>query len=243
MGDDQAFIFTDVGIKDQLPGQVPTNLFKVRLDYKAPREDGMPTAQEFEPAKAVEDALEDFVSNRGDHYVGRITVGGQRHFFFYVQDFEGYEDRVAEIGKEHSYELLSASSEDAGHSEYWNNLCPTDADWQIIRDMRVIEALGKEGDDPSLERDVDHYVYFADLDKAKQYRDWALEAGLAELRPIELVEEQHSVKLRHRGTMHLGDISGLSVALVLKAKELDGDYDGWETVVMKPGEQDGAAGA
>ena len=51
MGEDQAFIFTDVGVKDQLSEQAPERLLKVRLDYKAPSENGLPTEEEFEPAK------------------------------------------------------------------------------------------------------------------------------------------------------------------------------------------------
>lgn len=241
MGEDQAFIFTDVGIKEQLSEQAPEMLLKVRLDYKAPTENGLPTGEEFEPAKAIEDELHEFVDGRGDFYVGRITVSGQRHFFVYVKDWDGYEKRVADIGQNHGYDLKFAAIEDSGHSQYWDYLWPTESDWQIIRDMRVLDALKNDGDDHSIERDVDHWIYFDDLVAAQQYRDWSIEFGLEEVSPIELVEGLHSVRLKHHGTMLLGDISGITIPLALKAKEMGGDYDGWEAPVMRSSQQADAA--
>lgn len=241
MGDDRAFIFADVGIKDQLSEQAPEKLVKVRLDYKAPTENGLPTEQEFEPAKAIEDELQEYVDGRSDFYVGRITVSGQRHFFIYVKNGEGYEKRVAEIGHNHGYDLKYAAIEDSGHSQYWDYLCPTDSDWQIIKDMRVLEALKNDGDDHSIERHVDHWIYFDDPNTAKQYQDWAVEFGLEEARPIEFVEGRHEVRLKHHGTMLLADISGVTIPLALKAKEMGGDYDGWETPVMRSSQQADAA--
>jgi hypothetical protein len=242
MGDDQAFIFTDVGIKDQLSEVAPENLFKVRLDYKVPDDNGLPTEQEFEPAKAIEDELQEYVDGRGDFYVGRITVSGQRHFFVYVQNWEGYEKRVAEIGRDHGYDLKCAAIQDSGHSQYWDYLWPSDSDWQIIHDMRALEALKNDGDDHGVERDVDHWIDFDDSGAAAQYRDWAVGFGFEEVRPIELVKGRFSVRLKHHGRMLLGDISGMTIPLALKAKEMGGDYDGWETPVMRSSQQDDQAG-
>jgi hypothetical protein len=109
--------------------------------------------------------------------------------------------------------------------------------------MRVLEALKNDGDDQSVERDVDHWIYFDDSNAATQYRDWAVEIGLEEARPIELVEGQFSVRLKHHGTMLLGDISGKTIPLALKAKEMGGNYDGWETPVVRSSQQNVRADA
>lgn len=94
MGEDQAFISIDIGINDQLSKQSPAKLLKVRLVYKAPSDNGLPTNEEFEPVSAIEDQIHDYADSRGDLYVGRITVAGQRHFFVYVQHWSGYAEKL-----------------------------------------------------------------------------------------------------------------------------------------------------
>lgn len=233
MGDDQAFIFTDIGVSDQLSKQSPAKLLKVRLDYKAPSDNGLPTNEEYEPVAAIEDQLQAYAESRGDLYVGRITVCGQRHFFVYVKDWAGYVDKVAEIGRSRGYPLRHAEIEDPGHSQYWDYLWPTDSDWRIIHDMQVIEALENAGDDHSAPRNVDHWIYFDDLPSALRFRDWAIEFGLEEACPVQAVEKGQLVRLRHTGTMHLNDLTRITIPLALKAIETGGDYDGWETQVMQ----------
>jgi len=39
------------------------------------------------------------------------------------------------------------------------------------------------------------------------------------------------VRFSHVGTMVLEDITGRTIAIDRKARELDGDYDGWETSI------------
>ena len=58
---------------------------KVRLTYKAPRPNGLPTSEEFEAVRAIELSLERFARRGKDRYVGRITRGGYRVFYFYTR--------------------------------------------------------------------------------------------------------------------------------------------------------------
>src|SRR5688572_7695524 len=82
MGESSAFVFVDVGIAKTI-GSAPTNLVKTRLKYKSPGPNGLPTDDEFEAARSIEDALETFAAETSSSYVGRVTVDGHRHFFVY----------------------------------------------------------------------------------------------------------------------------------------------------------------
>jgi len=53
IGDDIAFVYVDVAA-DQDIKRAPPTLVKVRLTYKAPRPNGLPTSEEFEPVRAIE---------------------------------------------------------------------------------------------------------------------------------------------------------------------------------------------
>lgn len=233
MGEHQAFISIDIGISDQLSKHSPAKLLKVLLVYKAPSDNGLPTNEEFEPVSAIEDQIQDYADSRGDLYVGRITVAGQRHFFVYVQNWSGYAEKLAEIGRNHGYDLKQAEIEDHGHSQYWDYLWPTDSDWRIISDMKVIQALENAGDDHSIPRPVDHWVYFDNLEAAVGFKDWAVEFGLEEVCSVQAVEKGHLVRLKHVGTIELNALSRITLALTHKAIGAGGDYDGWETQVMR----------
>ena len=52
IGSDIAFIYVDVAAEKDIK-RAPTTLVKVRLTYKAPRPNGLPTSEEFEPVRVV----------------------------------------------------------------------------------------------------------------------------------------------------------------------------------------------
>ena len=70
MGDHLASIMVDVGIADSIES-TPPRLARLRLKYKQPAENGLPTNEEFEAVSALEDDLNHFLAGTPDAYVGR----------------------------------------------------------------------------------------------------------------------------------------------------------------------------
>jgi hypothetical protein len=236
MGDHRAFIFYDHGIRDSIDRIAPPHLLKVRAAFKQPRPDGLPTSEEFPQLTALEDGLQALVQQHESLYVGRVTVDGHRHFYIYTSDSEeAWAARLKTFGESHGYPLaLAFQPDDQDRHGYWQELFPTDDDWQVIQDLKVIESLEKEGDDGSASRRVDHWAFFPSQAAADQFSQWAQERGY-------VLEEDNStmddgkfrVRIAHTGSIKLGDITSHTIALRRKASELGGDYDGWETVVCK----------
>jgi hypothetical protein len=56
---------------------------------------------------------------------------------------------------------------------YRDDLYPTEDDWQVIKDLQVIENLESEGDDGSGSRKVDHWIYFDDRAYSVDFIIWA----------------------------------------------------------------------
>jgi predicted protein tyrosine phosphatase len=69
IGDNQAFIFLNTGVAEVIH-LAPASLAKVVLTYKSPRENGLPTHEESEPIRVIEDRGEAFLKNGNDWYVG-----------------------------------------------------------------------------------------------------------------------------------------------------------------------------
>ena len=235
MGEDQAFISVDVGVKGSVH-QAPKNLCKVRLKYRHLHPTGLPTNEDFEPAKVVEDRLEAFATAAKDWYVGRVTVAGHRFFYFYtLQNQAAWIRTVEKIAAQCGFALSVDYQPDAEHAMYFRELYPTADDWQVIKDMRVIDAAKAEGDSGTAKRQIDHWTYFDNETSARPFIEWAESNGF--MHDVEYSgagdDGKYCVRLHHRGTLELRDLTHHTIQLRRKAEELGGDYDGWETPVEK----------
>jgi len=236
MGDDQAFIFVDEGAHETI-SEAPETLVRVRLTYKDPNPNGLPKNFEFEAVSKVEDKIQNFSESNGSWYVGRITVAGCRYFYVYTRILESsWKQFVSSLSDGSGYELKVSFRDDPEHKGYWDELYPTEDDWQVIGDLRVIERLEKDGDDGSKVRKVDHWAYFEDQTTAQPFIDWAVkDRFLFESEHSHITDEgKYCVRLIHHGTIKIGDISSHTIALRRKASEFGGEYDGWETEIIKP---------
>jgi hypothetical protein len=235
IGDDIAFVYVDVAAEKDIKRAPPT-LVKVRLTYKAPRPNGLPTSEEFESVRAIELSLERFARRGKDRYVGRITRGGHRVFFFYTRRAtSAWGEFLERLVHKSGYALALSARSDRRHAGYRKELYPTADDWQVISDIGVVEALRREGDVEGVRRRIDHWAYFKDAKSAKKFVKWALRGPHKHDAGLSGVDEdgKHRVRLYHVGTTRQNELSHHSIQLNRKASELGGQYDGWETKVVR----------
>lgn len=232
MGENFASIFYDHGIRDSIDTIAPPYLLKVRAAFKQSQTNGMPTNEEFSHLTELEDGLQALAEQHNSIYVGRVTVEGHRHFYIYTADSEeAWASRLDQLGGSHGYPLALALERDDDRDGYWQELFPSEDDWQVIKDVGVIEVLGKHGDDGTASRQIDHWAYFPSQDAAEEFCQWAQEKGY-ELDSSDKVDnEKVYVRFKHIGTVKLADITSHTIALRRRASELGGDYDGWEAPV------------
>jgi hypothetical protein len=233
MGECRAFIFYDHGIRDSI-ANAPSQLLKVRATFKQPLPNGLPANEEFQRLTQLEDALQALVQDKKSIYVGRVTVDGHRHFYIYTAESEAeWSLGLDQLGAQHDYPLGYVLKTDEGHDGYWKELFPTDDDWQVIQDLRVIETLEKEGDDGSASRCIDHWAYFPSYPAAQEFSEWAKGQGYGSSSTEVTDDSKFRVRFSHEGSVRLDDITSHTIALRRKASELGGDYDGWETPICK----------
>ncbi len=234
MGEHRASIFYDNGIRDSIDTIAPPHLLKVRVAFKQSRPDGMPTSEEFQSLTALEDALQALVQQHESLYVGRVTVDGHRHFYIYTPDSEqAWSTWLKTLAASHDYAVSSAFQLDDSRTGYWKELFPTHDDWQVIKDLEVIEALRKQGDEGTASRQIDHWAYFPSHDTVEEFSQWLRERGYNLDGSDPADDGKICVRFRHEGTVQLADITSHTIALQRRASELGGDYDGWETPVCK----------
>ena len=234
VGDDLAFIFYDHGVREAIDGWEAANLLRVRIGLRAPHENGLPAKGEFEALTALEDALQAALVENGGAYVGRITSAGEREFLAYVEEGEAaWAERLVDVIAEHGYAPTLSVEPDPARCGYWDELFPSDHDWQVIQDLQVIDQLLESGDDPSLARRIDHWATFPRREEAASFRAWAEGEGYhveGILDPDE-TDACYAVRLYHVGAPRIEDVSQVTIRLSDAARERGGEYDGWETTV------------
>lgn len=237
MGDFRAYILFDHGIRDMIDEVAGTHHLWSRIAFKRPRTDGLPDRDEFEELCAFEDDLTAMLAKHGGLYIGRVSVRGQRFFHIYTSDAseDSWSSRLQAVGDRHGYQVELVLKPDPDREGYWKHLYPGEDDWQVIRDLGVLEELRKSGDDGATSRKFDHWAYFPELAAAGKFADWARGDGYFEVKVTRKDDGQFCVRLAHNGTAELADITSHTIALARRARELAGSYDGWETPVCKEG--------
>ncbi len=234
MGEHKASIFFDYGIRESINTAVPPNLLKVRLAFKQPRPDGLPGNDEFRQLSAFEDGLQELVQQQEACYVGRITVDGHRHFYIYTSGPEAsWSEQLAALGERQGYPLSFLITEDEEHKRYWQELFPTEDDWQVILDLKVLAQLEKRGDDLSVSRRINHWAYFPSRSAAEEFSKWARDEAYDSIALDSSDDGQFCLQFSHEGTVRLEDITRHTIALRRKASALEGDYDGWEAPICR----------
>jgi len=237
LGEHQGFIACNYSFSEIADNDKRNNHLVVRLAFKQPDEHGLPTPEEFPVLKTIDEQLDRTIRSCGGIYVGRITVDRHRYFHYYV-DFS--EDKamqfVQQVATEADYELQYILEQDSEKNNYWEELYPTIDDWQIIRDLKVLDALTENGDDENIKREVLHWAIFENEETATEFSCW-VEQNKYRLKSMEQDEDDniYTVHFTHTGSMVLGDITTHSKTINRKVTELDGEYDGWETSVEKTG--------
>lgn len=235
IGEDQAWITYNHGYAEVAEADPRHNVLRIKLPFKTPTDYGMPTNEEFPQLSAIDESLDKQFSDLGGVYVGRVTVSGNRFFYFYVDVDEKKAAKIIEdVSVSASYKMQYIYERDAEKKYYWNELYPTDDDWQVIQDLKVLDSLSENGDIKEIKREIMHWAYFPNESSSNKFTGWVKSENYT----VHFVGEEEGgseylAKYSHVGTMNLGDITSHTIKSNRKARELGGRYDGWETSVER----------
>lgn len=218
----------------KLIDQDPRNyVLKVYIHLKEFTEDGMPTGNEFGILNNLEDSLVHAISAvNGIHY-GRLTFNKKRNFYFYVENqTNDLESIVENVCNEFNRDFEVSFEFDPEKEWYWKGIYPNADSWQVVQDLKVLNALTQNGDNPSIEREVFHWAYFEQESNAQNFAEWLSSQGYS-VSSTNIENKNYQVRFSHIGSMILPEITRHTVTLNRQARSMNGDYDGWETSVEK----------
>ncbi|MFC1745787.1 DUF695 domain-containing protein [Candidatus Riflebacteria bacterium] len=233
-----AFVSCDIGIAESVPLEDKSIALKIHLQLKNPDENGLPTDSEFEVLKALEDAAIDVIEKAGAIFVGRVTCAGSRYYICYMPEANLLQEPLESIiADKFDYKLQFLETDDPDWDVYWDELYPTEYDWQVINNRRLLETLQENGDALTRARRIDHWLYFATEDgRAKFEEEITTRDFKVEGQPESDKEDfPFGLQIYHSIVPDYQAINAITIDLIDLAKNHDGNYDGWETEVLKGG--------
>lgn len=231
-------IVVDLGLHKIAPIKDKPNVAWVSLKINNPSSDGFPVKEEMFELDEIEHNLANLIPAKHNAiYVGHLNSDGRRDVYFYFGDTTLYDKTISDVMAAYpKYKFQYGSKEDKDWDGYLNFLYPKPEQLQSIQNARVIDNLEKHGDKLTKARAVDHWIYFkSDNDREK---------FLSKIKgkKFEIVEKSYDesntdffygLHLTRNDKVDQQSVDEYTVFLWKVAHECNGDYDGWETFIIR----------
>lgn len=202
------------------------------------QENGLPKFEALETLNSVSEKVEEALSELTPNMlVGSFTYQCRKQDYFYTTDTTGVRQLLVnlfeEFAQNHPYQITL----EADHSweTYREFLYPNDLIEERIANREILKGLSQEGDKLDEPRMVDHWLYFPHDSARKSFIEYAKSQGFKIKKTQNTKGDDYpfSVMISRRDPMDVNAISKLTLQLKNKAHALGGEYDGWETYVVK----------
>lgn len=234
-----ASILLDMGIAAEGPDATRPWLLRIALILKDPQENGMITRDEHITISPIEEAIIDAIISACDAvHVGTMTFSGRRDNSFYAATSEGFDQAVQSLTEAFpDYSIRSDATENADWSYYFGLLYPNPYEKQSMDNRSVLYNLHESGDSLEKERLVSHWAYFPNPQSRAQFIAAVQEQGYTIEQESEAEEENapnpFGVQIDRVDHVDQASIDQITIELYDLAQSLEGNYDGWETFVVR----------
>lgn len=237
VNDKPASIATDLNLINVAPIKGQENVVYVSIEMPNPREDGLSSNEDANELWKIEDEIINALDKNNLEYTfaGRLTSDGYRDLYFFGENTILMEKQVSSAMTAYpDFEFDFGHQPDKEWNQYFNFLYPLPKQMQIIQNRRVLEQLEKEGDPLTKEREVFHWIYFKTQSDLDQFENFTKSQGYKTLRKdksLDTADYEFVIQVSRVDKVGYNEIDDYTLQLWEKAKELNGDYDGWETSV------------
>jgi uncharacterized protein (TIGR01619 family) len=208
------------------------------VTYRKCNSDGFPVKEEFDILYKISDDLNEAISSiTKSELAGTFTSQCERLDYIYVRDTFKIRNQLTKLYKERypSYKYYLNIRLDKEWAAYLNFLFPNAEIQEYMSNQKVVVQLMSAGDKLTKSRPIEHWLYFKNKIGRDSFIKYA-EAkgfkviGVDVIKDSELAYQLHLSKM---DSIDLGELSKLTLQLRKKAIELNGEYDGWESLVVK----------
>ncbi|WP_019415173.1 DUF695 domain-containing protein [Paenisporosarcina sp. TG20] len=233
-----AAVVLDMEVSQEIDTEQYKNAFVVRFRLKSPNEEGLHVGAEADQLNEIEETLMETAELINYINVGRITTNGIRDIIFYSTQEEETALASEANGYYHSlgYEMeVFKIEEDTNWEFYFEFLYPDSYQIQHIGNHSVLEALEESGDKLETPRKLEHTVLFQNEMMKKRFIKTVKKVGFTiEEETLKKDEEgDYVICISRVDSVDYNSIDELTDLLLEIAEKFEGEYDGWETIVIE----------
>lgn len=209
------------------------------LIYKSPDESGFPDSEQLKQLQDIEDKLVNIVSSKFESiYVGSFMHDSKRRCYFYLKDSTQLRNTLESFYAENSsnFKNITKIEGDKDWEYYKEFLYPNEDIRNYLADEKVVQNLIDSGDKLEKARQVDHWSFFKTKQDAEKFSDEIKNMGY-DVEKIEKLKDKNEypfiVNFSKNEHVDLNSIYKITTNLRLISTKFGGDYDGWETFIIK----------
>jgi regulator of RNase E activity RraB len=167
-------------------------------------------------------------------YAGTISKDGWCELYFYGSTSKKFENITSDVMASHTqYPYERGSSKDTKWEMYQERLYPEPFEIISIQSRHTLEALMEEGDDLSIQREVEHYFFFQTPTALQRFETSMLSHGFSLKEHINDDESDYVygvtlIKVEPVVPEQIHETTSMLYELVMQEH---GHYEGWSTVL------------
>lgn len=199
---------------------------------------GFPEAALFDELYKLEEGLEALLQKHNAVYPGRFITDGIAYYLIYTNETEKVQSDVGTfLKKSYEYTFEISIREGNNWSDYYKMLYPPVREQQEYRAFLITSRLKEAGDNPEIERNIDHIVLFTDQKSRsafiKDLEKRNFPATFSELEENSGQEYPFTLEIHVMSTPQIDLITSTIDILITLAEKYEAVYDGWGTEVKK----------
>jgi uncharacterized protein (TIGR01619 family) len=228
----------NMDIKKIAPDKRLPFLFSAGVKFTNCTTDGLPSAPEFDNLNRISDSVVAIIDRLVKNtLVGTFTYQCERRDYFYVPDTTGLRQQVINLLTKRfpAYTPAFNVKLDKKWEAYLDFLYPNEETMEYMKNQKVIMQLQKAGDKLDKPRLVDHWLYFKTENDVNCFIQYANQEHykIGTKEKVTISGYTYKLQLSRTDKVDLSSISKITLELGRQAKKCNGDYDGWETFVVK----------
>ena len=238
--DDPAVFRLNLALDEVAPIEGFSYCVRITIELKNPDENGFSTNER--PAiYAIEDQILRPLQSDKDILVAVLTVQGEVTWYFYSQAPEALQERLsATWDTSMGYTYQVECSEDKQWNFFLKGLYPNIYEKQTIYNREILSACQKYDDQVEVPRPIEHWLYFDTEQDMLSAIEKAAALGFTVYSRKKVVPEEGKEVQEDLGYCLIlskentpVDIDGDTWDLIDIALDTHGNYDGWETILVK----------
>jgi Family of unknown function (DUF695)/Regulator of ribonuclease activity B len=231
-------ILLNMSLKSSAPQKDYPFLLVTGVKFTDCSREGFPSSREYKKLFIISDSVKATVERTtGAVLCGTFTYQCQRVDYFYVQDTARLRLPLWGLYKNQfpEYEYFINIKSDKGWNTYLDFLYPSDTVRDFMENQEILMALERAGDKLVRSRPIEHFAYFKTEADRTCFSSYVLKKG------FRITKKNNSggagapllLQFSRIDKPQVNIISRITLELRRQATKCNGEYDAWETAVIR----------